>query len=171
MAEEQLPPTEEEMEEIQEMQEDMAEASQDDQREDSQEWNEAYGSPEPEEKHNQHTFLSNAVKAPDTVRVSYLDEHELGRPMFSVRFLLDMEDISKFYLDEMSIELTKENETKPVFNNVANYFRQKILNITDSGMSKDGFAMNLNVTKKMDMLRKKVRVNNIENIKGGKRRR
>ncbi|KKN59071.1 hypothetical protein LCGC14_0546260, partial [marine sediment metagenome] len=46
-----------------------------------------------------------------------------------------------------------------------------ILNITDSGMSKEGFAMNLNVTKKMDMLRKKVRVNNIENLKGGKKRR
>ncbi len=167
--EEQKPLTEEELEELKEMQEDASEETADDQREDVAEWQEAYGSPEPEEKHNQHTFLSNAVKSLDTVRTTYLDEWELGRPMFSVRFLLDMEDISKFYLDEMAKELS--NEDKKVINNIANYFRQKILNITDSGMSKGGFTMNLNVTKKMDMLRKKVRINNIENLKGGKKRR
>jgi len=53
----------------------------------------------------------------------------------------------------------------------ADYFRQKILNITDSGMSKDGFAMNLNVTKKMDTIRKRVRENLIQNLQGGKKRR
>ena len=167
--EEQPPLTEEELEEMQDMQDEASQDVADDQREDTAEWQEAYGSPEPEEKHNQHTFLSNAVKALDTVRTTYLDEWELGRPMFSVRFLLDMEDISKLYLDEISDNLSTEDN--PVNNNVANYFRQKILNITDSGMSKEGFAMNLNVTKKMDMLRKKVRVNNIENLKGGKKRR
>lgn len=163
--EEQIPLTPEEQEEMQDMQDEVAEDARDDQRDDT----EAYGYPEQEERHNQHTFLSNAVKAQDTVRVSYLDEHELGRPMFSVRFLLDMEDISKLYLDEIALDLSTTD--KLVYNNVANYFRQKILNITDSGMSKEGFAMNLNVTKKMDMLRKKVRVNNIENLKGGKKRR
>ena len=167
--EEQKPLTEEELEELQEMQEDIAQDTADDQREDTLEWQEAYGSPEPEEKHNQHTFLSNAVKAEDTTRVTYLDEWELGRPMFSVRFLLDMEDISKFYLDEMVKELSSKGEE--INNNIANYFHQKILNITDSGMSKEGFAMNLNVTRKIDMLRKKVRINNIENLKGGKKRR
>lgn len=166
---EQPPLTAEELEELQNMQEDAAEDTADDQREDAVDWQEAYGAPEPEEKHNQHTFLSNAVKSPNTVRTTYLDEWELGRPMFNVRFLLDMEDISKFYLDEMAEELsTKE---KPVFNNVSDYFRQKILNITDSGMSKEGFTMNLNVTRKMDSMRKKVRVSNIENLKGGKKRR
>ncbi len=166
MAEEK-PLTTEELEEMQDMQDEASQDVADDQREDTAEWQEAYGSPEPEEKHNQHTFLSNAVKALDTVRTTYLDEWELGRPMFSVRFLLDMEDISKLYLDEISDNLSTEDN--PVNNNVANYFRQKILNITDSGMSKEGFAMNLNVTKKMDMLRKKVRVNNIENLKGRKK--
>ncbi len=163
------PLTTEELEEMQDMQDEIAEDAADNQREDSAEWQEAYGSPEPEEKHNQHSFLANAVRAQDTVRVTYLDEWELGRPMFNVRFLLDMEDISKFYLDEMAEELSKKE--KPVFNNVANYFRQKLLNITDSGMSKEGFTALLNVTKKMDTTRKKVRVNNIENLKGGNRRR
>ncbi len=151
------------------MQEDAADDSQEDQYRNQQEFAEAYGSPEPEERHNQHTFLSKSIEAKDTVRVTYLDEQELGRPMFSVRFLLDMEDISKLYLDDLANELsTKEQE---VLNKVADYFRQKILNITDSGMSKDGFTALLNVTKKLDTVRKKVRVNNIENLKGGKKRR
>ncbi len=84
--------------------------------------------------------------------------------MFNVRFLLDMEDISKFYLDEMAKKLN-------ITNKVAEYFRDKINNITDSGMSKDGFTMNLNVTKKMDTVRKKVRENPIENLQGRKKRR
>ncbi|KKN59022.1 hypothetical protein LCGC14_0545770 [marine sediment metagenome] len=169
MPQEPPPLTEEELEELQDMQEEAAEDSDQDRFENNQEWQERYGSPEPEEKHNQHTFLSNAVKSLDTVRTTYLDEWELGKPMFNVRFLLDMEDISKFYLDEMAEELSDTN--KKVVNNVSNYFRQKILNVTDSGMSKEGFTMNLNVTRKMDSIRKKVRVSNIENLKGGKRKR
>lgn len=166
---EQPPLTQEELEEMEDMQEEATEDADQDRFENTQEWQERYGSPEPEEKHNQHTFLSNAVKSLDTVRTTYLDEWELGRPMFNVRFLLDMEDISKFYLDEMAEELS--DKEKPVFNNIANYFRQKILNITDSGMSKGGFTMNLNVTRKMDSMRRKVRVSNTENLKGGKKRR
>ena len=161
--------TSEELEEYQDMQEDATDDTQEDQYDNQQEFAEAYGSPEPEEKHNPHTFLNKAIEAKDTVRVTYLDEQELGRPMFSIRFLLDMEDIAKLYLDDLAKELSVDNNE--VENKVANYFRQKILNITDSGMSKEGFAMNLNVTKKMDTVRKKVRVNNIENLKGGKRRR
>ncbi len=168
MAEEpQLTP--EEVEAYQEMQEDAADDTQEDQFGNQQEFTEAYGSPEPEERHNQHTFLSKSIDAKDTVRVTYLDEQELGKPMFSVRFLLDMEDISKLYLDDLANQLSDEKEE--VKNKVADYFRQKISNITDSGMSKEGFTALLNVTKKMDTVRKKVRVNNIENIKGGKRRR
>lgn len=155
--------TPEQLEELEEMQEDQSEDAQENQLENSQEFQEAYGSPEPEEKHNQHTFLSNAVNAPDTVRVTYLDEWELGRPMFSVRFLLDMEDIAIFYLNELSIKYNMVNK-------VADYFLQKTNNITNSGMSKEGFAMNLNVTKKMDVVRRKIR-GNIENLNKGKQKR
>ena len=168
MAEEK-PLTQEELEADQELQEDAADDAQEDQYENQQGFIEAYGSPEPEEKHNQHTFLSKSIEAKDTVRVTYLDEGELGRPMFSVRFLLDMEDISKLYLDDLAKDLSDDNEI--VDNKVADYFRQKILNITDSGMSKEGFTALLNVTRKMDTVRKKVRVNAIENLKGGKKRR
>ena len=154
--------TPEQLAELEDMQEEQADETQTDQYDNSQEFAEAYGSPEPEEKHNQHTFLSNAVNALDTVKTTYLDEWELGRPMFSVRFLLDMEDISEYYLGELSKKYEMPNR-------VADYFLQKTYNITNSGMSKGGFAMNLNVTKKMDVVRRKIR-GNIENLKGGKKK-
>ncbi len=160
--EEQKPMTEEEMEAYEDAQEDSAEDADDNRGDNLREDQEAYGFPEQEEKHNQHTFLSNAVKAKDTLRVTNLNEQELGRPMFSIRFLLDMEDICKLYLDDLAIKLGIENR-------VSQYFRNKIINITDSGMSKDGFTSLLNVTKKMDIARKKIRENPIQNLKGGKR--
>ncbi len=162
MEEQQRPPTEEEMETFEEAQEDAAEDARADQLEDTNDYSEAYGSPEPEEKMNQHTFLSNAVKSKDTLRVTNLNEQELGRPMFSIRFLLDMEDICNLYLGDMAKQLGIENR-------VSDYFKQKIINITDSGMSKEGFTSLLNVTRKMDSTRTKVRDNPIQNLKGGKK--
>ncbi|HEC37453.1 hypothetical protein LCGC14_0476580 [marine sediment metagenome] len=152
--------TEEQLEEIQDLQEEMAEDQLDDQMQNSQEFQDSYGAPEPEEKQNQHSLMHKAAFASgDTVRTTFLHQEELGRPLFSVRFLLDLEDISKFYLDHY-IKLWG------VENRVADYFKQKIHNITDSGMSNDGFLMKLNVTKKIDSVRQKVR-GNIENLKGG----
>ncbi|KKL49762.1 hypothetical protein LCGC14_2312250 [marine sediment metagenome] len=162
---EEPPLTPEELEELEEMQDEAADDAQEDQLLNTKEFQDAYGSPEPEEKQNQHSFLHKAAfDSLDTLRVTNLNEFELGRPMFNVRFLLDMEDIAKFYLDEMAKILNVPNK-------VAEYFHDKISNITDSGMSKDGFTANLNVTKKMDTIRKKVRVNPIENLQGGKKRR
>ncbi len=158
MAEPQL--TDEQLEELQQMQKDQMEDQQEDQQDNQQDFAEEYGAPEPEERMNQHSFLNKATfESNDTVRTTFLNEWELGRPMFNVRFLLDMEDISKFYLDEIAKDLETSNR-------VSDYFKQKIHNITDSGMSKEGFAMNLNVTKKIDSVRKKVS-GNIENLKGG----
>jgi len=159
------PLTPEQMEELQEEQEELLEEQQEDQFAKQQELAEMYGSPEPEEKQNQHSFLFRSAFGPDnTLRTTFLNEWELGKPMFNVRFLLDMEDISKYYLDDLSEELGQ-------INRVSNYFKQKIINITDSGMSKDGFTANLNVTKKMDSVRQKVRVNPIDNLQGRKKRR
>lgn len=162
MYEEQITP--EEIEEYQEEQKVEGEESDEDRQAAQQEFAEAYGSPEPEEKHNQHTFLSKAVSAKDTVRTTFLSDQELGRPLFSVRFLLDMEDVSHHYLDGFVDEVDGSNR-------IANYFLNKVQNITDSGMSNKGFTMNLNVTRKMDTTRTRVK-GNIENLqKGGKRRR
>ena len=154
--------TDEQLEEIQDLQEDMVEDAQEDQLFNTQEFQENYGSPDPDEKQNQHSFLHKAAfDSTNTIKTTFLSTEELGRPLFNVRFLMDLEDISKFYLDDYAKKYGV-NE----MNRVSNYFLQKIYNITDSGMSKDGFSMNLNVTRKMDCIRKKVR-GNIENIKGG----
>ncbi len=160
--EEQITP--EEIEEYQEEQKIEGEESDEDRLAAQQEFAEAYGSPEPEEKHNQHTFLSKAVGAKDTVRTTFLSDSELGRPLFSVRFLLDMEDVSRHYLDIFAVEYGGSNR-------IADYFLNKVQNITSSGMSNKGFAMNLNVTRKMDTTRTRVK-GNIENLqKGGRKRR
>ena len=157
--------TPEEIEEYQEDQKIEGEETEEDRMMTQQELAEAYGSPEPEEKQNQHSFLHKAAfLSGDTVRTTFLSESELGRPLFSVRFLLDMEDVSIHYLDGFAEKCEGTNR-------IAIYFRNKVLNITDSGMSNKGFAMNLNVTRKMDTTRTRVK-GNIENLqKGGKKRR
>ncbi len=144
-------PTMEDIEAMEDYQEDQAWDNAQNQIEDNSEWQEAYGAPEPEERQNAHSFLHRATfDSDDTTKTSWLSESELGRPLFSVRFLLDMEDISKFYIDPLAKQLNVENK-------IADYFLQKIHNTTDSGMSNKGFAMNLNVTRKMDTTRRKMK--------------
>ena len=91
-----------------------------------------------------------------------------------------MEDIAKYYLDPLLVSLKEEQEAlkekgKPYVdidveknNGIANYFYNKIQNVTDSGMSNMGFSMNLNVTRKMDATRRKSQAS-MDNLKGGNR--
>ena len=125
----------------------------------NQEFTEGYGYPEPEEKFNQHTFLTKSLDHYEPEKVTYLNQYELGRPLFTVRFLLDLEDVCKHYLDKLCEELEVKNK-------IAQYFREKIINVSSSGMSNEGFVQNLNVTKKMDSTRHRIR-NPIANLKGG----
>lgn len=124
-----------------------------------------YGYPEPEEKMNQHAFISKAVDMQDLEKVTYLKQEELGRPLFNVRFLLDMEDISKHYLDPL---LLKYKIT--LGNRISNYFRHKINNICSSGLSNEGFIHTMNITKKMEATRTRMR-GNVENLNMGKKKR
>ena len=119
----------------------------------SQEIQDAYGAPEPDAKHNQYTYLHKAsFDSDDTVRTTFLHEGELGRPLFTVRFLLDL------YKMAMYDDLDK----------IAAYYREKVQNITHSGMSNKGFAMTLNVTQRKDVQKKRMRDNsNLKNQKGG----
>ncbi len=150
------------MEEMREQQQDDLEDAEDDRFDLNQEMQDGYPVPEPDEKQNQHTFIHKAAFGSDnTVRTTYLHEGELGRPLFTVRFLLDMHDISKYYIDQ----LVKDLGLNPEDNGIANYFWEKIQNITDSGMSNKGFAMNMNVTRRMDATRRKVKENIL--MKGG----
>ena len=162
MAEDEITP--EMIEELEDQREEQIEDQAQDQAEFSQEFQEAYGAPEPEVKMDAHAYLwKSSFDHGDTLRTTFLSELELGRPLFTVRFLLDMEDIAKFYIDPMAKALNVDNK-------IAHYFWEKVQNVTSSGMSNQGFSPMLSVTRKMDVTRKKIK-GNIENLKGGKRQR
>lgn len=154
----------EELEELGEQMQDQKEEDMEEQMELSQEFGSDYGAPEPEQKLNSHSFLHRAAfDSSDTTRTTFLQDGELGKPLFTIRTMLDLEDISNHYINPLLAQfgLTKED------NIISSYFKSKIQNVTDSGMSNKGFAMNLNVTQKKDVTRKKTRDNNIQNLKGG----
>lgn len=141
------------MDEMEDQQMDQAEKSFDDNQLLNQEWQQDYPVPEPEEKINAAAFLNKAAfVSKDTVRTTFLHEGELGRPLFTVRFLMDMEDISNYYIDPL-LKKYKELLDDTSFNKISNYFWNKLQNITDSGMSNKGFISNLSVTRKMDATR------------------
>lgn len=123
---------------------------------------EAYGAPEPEEKMNPSTFLHKAAfsKDIDVVRSTFLHPEELGKPLFTTRFMMKMEDISKYYLDDICKNLGVPNK-------IAQYFRADIINTAESGMSNKGFIANLNVTRRTDATKRRARIP-IQNSKGGK---
>jgi len=170
--------TEQEIEEtMEDMQEEQVEDAQEDQMQLSQEMQELYGAPEPEEQYNQHTFLNKAAFGTEnTLKTTWLSPEECGRPDFAVRFLLQMKTIAEHYLDPLVKEINEEyrkkiNDKKAediIKNGISKYFWDKTQNITNSGMSMKGFAMNLNVTKKLEAVRSRVR-SNITNLKGGKK--
>lgn len=112
----------------------------------------AYGAPEPEEKMNPSTFLHKAAFSPDidVVRATFLAPEELGRPLFTTRFMMKMEDVAMYYLDDLCKQLNIPNK-------IAMYFRADIRNTAESGMSNKGFIANLNVTRRMDATRRRIR--------------
>lgn len=139
------------MEEVEALKQEEMEDGAEDQYDLNRELQEAYGYPEAEEKMNTHSFLHKAAfDSKDTVRTTFLHEGELGRPLFTVRFLMDLKDISKYYFDDILKKLGKDSDVE---NKIANYFEEKLQNITASGMSNKGFVMNLNVTKRVDATR------------------
>lgn len=154
-------------EQIQQAMDDMAEDQGEDLEDNRmlalEEWKDGDGPPDPEERQNAHTFLSKAVfDQPRTLKTTFLTEGELGRPDFSVRFLSSIKTVAQDLIDPVASELG-------LANGVANYFEDKIENITASGLSNRGFSMNMNVTRKMDATRKRIR-DPTDNFKGGQKR-
>lgn len=149
------------MDEIQDLNADETLDAQDEQMATNKEWGEGYGAPEPEQQFNKHAFIHATVhdiKNPE--KVTYLDHQELGKPLFNMRFMLDIEDIAGYYLDDLFHKFGVENK-------ISKYFRKKIINVSDSGLSNEGFIQKMNVTTKMDLKRERVRRSNINNLKGG----
>lgn len=127
------------------------------------EWQEGYGPPEPEEKQNAHSFLHKAVFGePSTLKTTFLSEGELGRPDFTTRFLLSIKTVAEDLIDPICKELDNQ------INGISHYFNEKVENITASGLSNKGFSMNINVTRKMDARRE--RIKNLDPAEGGRKR-
>jgi len=149
-------------EELEQLQDDIEDDKEDDLLENlennyglTQEVQDGYSERDKDEKQNAHSFLHKATfENKDTIRTTYLKDHELGKPHFNVRTLMDLESISKYYLDPIIISLLKLSPNS--HNGIANYFKAKRSNITDSGMSNDGFSMKLNVTQKRDTTKQRV---------------
>lgn len=134
----------------------------DDRQLSNQEWQEGYGPPEPEERQNAHSFLHKATfDQPHTLKTTFLTEGELGRPDFTTRFLLSIKTVAEDLIDPLCIEFELPN-------GISHYFKEKVENITSSGLSNKGFSMNLNVTRKMDATRE--RIKNLEPMKGGRQK-
>ncbi len=147
-----------------EMEDLMEEDSEDkalDQMELSREEQELYGSSEPEEKQNQHSFIHKTIDSQDTTRMTFLHEWELGRPLFTVRFYGQMELMAHDHLKS----IIKDLGLTPNDNRIARYFFESKLNVTDTGLSNKGFIQNMNVTRKMDAVRR--RVKDVTDEKGG----
>jgi hypothetical protein len=89
-----------------------------------------YGSPNPEEKHNQHVFLSKVASSDDTTKTGFLKDEELGFTRFSLRSYKEME------LAARNLQL---NDTW------ANYFQKKGEILTATSLSRNGFLTNLAV--------------------------
>lgn len=158
--EEELTP--EEVDEMEQEAEEDSEEREEDSTDLREELTEEYGSPIPEEKHNQWTTINKALGLQDTVRTTFLTESELGRPTFSVRFLMNMHDDALYALNNDLFIMGYEPKEA---NLIANYFWDKLQNVTGSGMSNKGFTMNLNVTQKRDTTRKKIREINTKEVK------
>jgi len=95
-----------------------------------QELMKAYGSPTPEEKHNQHVFLSKVASSEDTTKTGFLKDEELGFTRFSERSYKEMALASR------KLQL---NDTW------ADYFDKKAEILTSTSLSRNGFLTNLAV--------------------------
>jgi hypothetical protein len=89
-----------------------------------------YGSPNPEEKHNQHVFLSKVAEATDNTKTGNLKDDELGYTRFSLRSYKEMELVAR------QLQLN---------NTWADYFQAKGQILTATSLSRAGFLTNLAV--------------------------
>lgn len=147
-------PTEEELDEMEEEAEDDAEEEREEAFESQQEMINDYPYPEQEEKHNAHFIINKSLEKQDTIRTTFLTEQELGRPLFSVRFLSDLHDDAV----RANQEIQKITGKELNLNLLEAYYFEKIQNITATGMSNKGFMMNLNVTQRREATKRRLKV-------------
>ena len=102
----------------------------------------AYGYPKQAENLDNIKFLKDVSKSDDTIRTSLLTKGELGVPLFSVRFYLKLEQMTRLRGEEK-------------YGIIADYMRHKAFLTTDTGLSREGFLMGLAVTKRKETTKKR----------------
>ncbi len=141
-------------EDIEEFEEEQAEEKKEEDQELMEELREedaeAYGVPEPEQKYERFKFLTEAREMDDTIRTSYLTKSELGFPLFSVRFWLNL---------ELLAALKK-------YDILRKYLNDKALVTTHTGLSREGFLMNTAITRRKEGIKSKIKPQEV--VKSGK---
>jgi len=152
----------EDLEELEEYEQDVEEELEDlnadsieddmDLKEDLMEDEEAQpGVPQQDPYFDRMKFLTEVRDQPETVRTSYLTKEELGVPLFSVRFWLNLELIAA----QKGYELLKL------------FLHNKTLATTHSGLSREGFLLNTAITKRRESARN--RTKSIQEVKNDRR--
>lgn len=112
------------------------------------------GAPKPDPAFERYKFLTEARDNSETIRTSFVTKEELGVPLFSIRFWLDLELIAT----QKKLELLKR------------YLHGKALVTTDTGYSREGFFLNTSITRRRELARNKTKysqeVSNAKQQKG-----
>lgn len=96
----------------------------------------SYGAPQPEEKHNVHTFLNKVATSLDTTKTGYLSEEEIGTTPYSLRTYKQLSLASdKLCNDDMWAE----------------YFKAKGEILTSTSLSKDAKLISLAVLQRKEL--------------------
>ena len=90
--------------------------------------------PETEKILDKYKFLNEVKESDNTIKTSYVTKAELGKPLFPVRFWLEIASYAKL----------KNYDT------IRKYCLEKANNITDTGLSNEGFLLGLVVTKRRE---------------------
>lgn len=109
----------------------------------------SYGLPEVEKNYEKFKFLTDVKESQDTVRTTFVTREELGRPLFSLRFYINLEKMARL----------------KAYNLVADYLHHKAITTTDTGLSSEGFLMNLAVKKTTEKLKRKQQ-REVQNLNG-----
>lgn len=95
-----------------------------------------YGAPQPDEKHNIHTFLNTVSKSKDTTKTGFLSNEELGVTPYSERTYKNIELMSrKLCVDDMW----------------ADFYKDKAEILTATSLSRNAKLLNLAVLQKKEL--------------------
>lgn len=95
-----------------------------------------FSSPQPEEKHNVHTFLHNVATSKDTTKTGNLKEEEIGKPLINARTLKGLALISDKILDSDFLKT---------------YFEARSEILTSTSLSKDATLIKLAVVQRREL--------------------